>query len=90
MTTNHVELPIKIRALFLSTDKPSKDFRESLWYGAIFRTFKQKGYDEWVYPFEIKNNIVEKEPDLVHEVKKGETWLGKKLGSHLSQLHKAW
>ena len=84
------ELPIKVRALFMSTDKPSKSFRESPWYGAIFRTIAQNGYSEWVYPYEIKNHITEKEPDLVHEAKKGDTWLGKKLGSHLSQLRKAW
>lgn len=90
MNSSLEKLPIKIQVLFKSTDKPSKEFRESLWYRAIFRTIKSKGVSEWVYPFEIKSYISEKEKALSNELKKGDEWLGKKLGSHLSQLHKSW
>ena len=84
------ELPIRIQVLFKGTNKPSRQFRESLWYGAIFKAIKSKGINEWIYPFEMINYIKESEKSLSTELKRGDEWLGKKLGSHLSQLHKSW
>lgn len=90
MQLNKNALPIKIRILFESTERKSKDFRQSRWYGAIFRAMKQQGFDKPILPFEIKNYITTHEQTLFNEVGRDDTRLGKKIGSHLSQLASAW
>lgn len=84
------DVPLKIRMLFESTGRQEKDFRQSKWYGAIFKAWKNQGFETALLPFEIKNYITSNEPKLFAEVEENDTRLGKKIGAHLSQLSKAW
>lgn len=50
----------------------------------------QQGFDKPILPFEVKNYITTHEPALFNEIGHDDTRLGKKVGSHLSQLSSAW
>lgn len=81
---------LTIRFYFESGIKKYREFRESLWYKAIFETFHEKdiSFGKEIMALDIATYIKKNYPKLFKEQGESDERLGKKIGACLSQLKK--